>query len=599
MKCYSYIRFSSPEQAKGRSYERQLESARRFAKEQGWKLDETLCMFDPGLSAFSQEHLSKGALGTFLQAVEAGRIPIPSALLVENLDRLSRDKIPLALKQFLNLIEAGITIVTLMDRQVYNFESISRGMEQLLISISIMARAHEESKTKSIRRADAWRKGRKDARTVKKKINARCVAWLRLSEDKTKFVLIQNRVETVRRIYDLHIKGHGLGGICKILNADNVPTFQKSTKGWGTTSVRRILSTKTVLGEMQFKKMVVSDGKKRMVDDGDPILDYYPQIISQDIFYKAQEQTRLRKKSYGRIGKRNNLFQGIVRCGYCGSTMQYGTRGRKKHKYLNCADSVRGLCTYASFRYQDLEDVFLLHCDKLRLQNIIKSGSSEQGKRVESLRSRLLTIKSNIKESKQRVKNFTEALGVASSPDTIEHLVRLIDEEKIVQRELFKRMEGVEQRIANVENTHRNAERKLTDLKKVVRQISTAKDSDREDIRRRLQREIRALVKRIDIYPHGVGFVRLQNLINESGNEELRSDFKKYVRTQAKKHRSVTIHFRGGGILQIKNDRKTGKLAFYAESDEKGMTRRSLESLVSKLRYHSTDREIRQLLGEM
>lgn len=41
-------------------------------------------------------------------------------MLVESLDRLSRDKVPTALRLLLSLTEKGIVIVTLMDDQVYS-----------------------------------------------------------------------------------------------------------------------------------------------------------------------------------------------------------------------------------------------------------------------------------------------------------------------------------------------------------------------------------------------------------------------------------------------------------------------------------------------
>ena len=48
--AYSYIRFSTPEQMKGDSLRRQLESSRSIAKAKGWHLDESLR--DLGISAF-------------------------------------------------------------------------------------------------------------------------------------------------------------------------------------------------------------------------------------------------------------------------------------------------------------------------------------------------------------------------------------------------------------------------------------------------------------------------------------------------------------------------------------------------------------------
>ncbi len=60
-----------------------------MAKERGLALDETLSLRDEGLSAFHQHHVKQGALGIFLRAVDDGRIPHGSVLVVEGLDRLS------------------------------------------------------------------------------------------------------------------------------------------------------------------------------------------------------------------------------------------------------------------------------------------------------------------------------------------------------------------------------------------------------------------------------------------------------------------------------------------------------------------------------
>jgi len=47
-------------------------------------------MRDEGLSAYHQKHIKSGALGVFLEAILAGKIPAGSVLIVEGLDRLSR-----------------------------------------------------------------------------------------------------------------------------------------------------------------------------------------------------------------------------------------------------------------------------------------------------------------------------------------------------------------------------------------------------------------------------------------------------------------------------------------------------------------------------
>ena len=70
-RAYSYIRFSSPEQASGDSYRRQSEKSIRYADEHGLELDDSLNLFDEGKSAYSGSHL-KGKLGAFIQAVDEG-----------------------------------------------------------------------------------------------------------------------------------------------------------------------------------------------------------------------------------------------------------------------------------------------------------------------------------------------------------------------------------------------------------------------------------------------------------------------------------------------------------------------------------------------
>ena len=114
-KAYSYIRFSSPEQAAGDSYRRQLDASTEYAKQKGLVLDDRLKLTDRGLSAFKGMHRAKGTLGEFLRLVEAGKIPDGSVLIVENLDRLSREQVLDALNQFTSIIQAGIKLVTLQD----------------------------------------------------------------------------------------------------------------------------------------------------------------------------------------------------------------------------------------------------------------------------------------------------------------------------------------------------------------------------------------------------------------------------------------------------------------------------------------------------
>ena len=118
MKAYSYLRFSTPEQALGDSERRQVEKAEAWAAAKCIPLDKSYA--DRGKSGFKGTNRKRGALGRFLKQIKAGNIPHGSYLLVEDLDRLSREHPLDSLVLFKEIISAGITIVVLKNNEEYS-----------------------------------------------------------------------------------------------------------------------------------------------------------------------------------------------------------------------------------------------------------------------------------------------------------------------------------------------------------------------------------------------------------------------------------------------------------------------------------------------
>ena len=104
-KAYSYIRMSTEKQISGDSLRRQLQASREYAAELGLELDDT--HRDMGVSAFTGENAQTGKLAKFNELVQTGQIAKGSYLIVESLDRLSRQNVLDALPKFLDLINAG------------------------------------------------------------------------------------------------------------------------------------------------------------------------------------------------------------------------------------------------------------------------------------------------------------------------------------------------------------------------------------------------------------------------------------------------------------------------------------------------------------
>lgn len=133
----------------GDSLRRQTEMSEQYANENGLLIDKSLNLFDAGLSDYTGENRKKGALAVFLQAVESKIVPPGSFLLVESLDRLSRDTISEQMTLFMQLVNSDITVVTLKDKQVYSKATIDSDISRLMLSLVIMMRSHDESAMKS------------------------------------------------------------------------------------------------------------------------------------------------------------------------------------------------------------------------------------------------------------------------------------------------------------------------------------------------------------------------------------------------------------------------------------------------------------------
>lgn len=218
-KVFSYLRFSDPRQATGSSADRQLAYAASWAAKHGMELDATLTLKDEGLSAYHERHVKQGALGAFLLAITEGRIPNGSVLVVEGLDRLSRAEPILAQAQLAQIINGGVTVVTASDGREYNRAGLKAQPMDLVYSLLVMIRAHEESDTKSkrvkaaIRRqCEGWKAG-----TYRGLIrNGKDPQWLRLTPEG--WELIPERVSAVKRTLELYSQGLGAGRAANVMH---------------------------------------------------------------------------------------------------------------------------------------------------------------------------------------------------------------------------------------------------------------------------------------------------------------------------------------------------------------------------------------------
>ena len=117
IKAYLYSRYSSPSQAKGDTLRRQLESAQEFAASHGVELDTQTK--DKGVSGYTGANRVKGALGSFIARVAAGEIERGSFLVLDSMDRLTREELNEVMYLVSGLARAGIRIVDQAENRLH------------------------------------------------------------------------------------------------------------------------------------------------------------------------------------------------------------------------------------------------------------------------------------------------------------------------------------------------------------------------------------------------------------------------------------------------------------------------------------------------
>jgi len=352
--AYSYLRFSTPEQAKGDSSRRQTDLAERYAAKHGLTLDTSLRMTDEGVSAFRAKNIKTGALGRFLRLVEDGFVEEGSFLLVENLDRVSRARPWDALLVFQNIINAGVIIVTLQDERVWSEEDLRENPFRIFESLFAMIRANQESETKSRRLKAVWEHKRRTAGT--KAMTSRAPGWLRLEGQPARFVVNEDRAAVVRRIFEMTAAGIGQHRIAETLNTEGVPCFGKAAH-WHRSYIKKLLENPAVIGTL-IPHELVYEGSQRLRKPHAAVPGYYPAIVDEALFQGVQAQKLDKRAPPVRQGVVANLFGGLARCPQCSGSMTRVSKGSKKggKPYLVCSRAKAGAgCQYRAVKLDQVE----------------------------------------------------------------------------------------------------------------------------------------------------------------------------------------------------------------------------------------------------
>ena len=334
---YLYIRYSHDKQSEGSSYDRQLGMARQHCRT--LIEDDKHIYFDAGKSAFKGEHLDDGGkLKRFYDDVKSGVVPKGSTLLVEDLDRLSRDGMWKASDKLRELTENGIAVVTLRDGRRY--EGVLK-LSDALTSLLKQELANDESVKKSGRVADSYVKRYAKARTGKK-VKVLLPSWLEWVGDDVPYKVREAEAGVVKEVFTWAAEGYSYAAIAKKLNQRGTKPFRSKEgegKLWITASLFALVKNEAVVGVYKPR------------DGGPPIEGYFPVIVERDLFNAAQGARAERKEAKDtRTGTLFNVWAKVGLCAQCGRTWHCLPKGRGKQLYLVCSGKLGGTCTAKNIR---------------------------------------------------------------------------------------------------------------------------------------------------------------------------------------------------------------------------------------------------------
>jgi DNA invertase Pin-like site-specific DNA recombinase len=461
VKAFLYLRFSSKKQQDGDSIRRQTEWGKAWCQRKKISLDEALTLSDLGVSAFRGKHRKEGGLSIFLDACKRGRVARGSYLIVENLDRLSREH-PLHALDLVRelLIDYGIRLVTIHPEKEY-LPDMDVGDSMLMTAE--LARSHSESKAKSVRSKANWQHKRE--RIGSELLTTKVPRWLEVKDG----VIVPNdeKVKTVQLIFDMSRKGFGFHSIAQRLNGDGKkPIVQPigDARFWHQSYIEKLLKNRAVIGEIQPR--AIEKGER--VPVGKPIQNYFPVVIRPEIFAAVQQGLAIRRTDRGLVTKKvANLFTHLAF--EKGEKMAYHS-----HNGVGYLRTAQGLSFGA--RYDQFERVMLYWLREVRLvlDNTdyvdLESHGNDLEKRIKILESR-----------------------IDSDPD----LATLLDKVSQMKKDLTKIHNQMESwTMAPLQNHFLHSQR-------LIERLADADAAEQETLRRELRQAIRQVVTRIDVAVNG------------------------------------------------------------------------------------------------
>lgn len=314
-----YARCSSVQQAeRDLSIPAQLDSARRFARDQGFHMVEEYK--DEGISGFDTDN--RPALQRLLAAAGRGEFDV---LVVWDLARFSRSSVDVQTLQK-RLAGHGVRLLSMKERIEDGASGWLAGGVFGVFNEYQLRKLSEDTQRGMRENASRGNYNGGKVPTGYALERDASGASPRLAED-------PDWAPIVRTIFSRAVDGVGTSGIAKKLNADGLVT--KRGKTWSKHAVLCILKNERYTGTA-----VWGTTRKGKFDHSAPdpirVLDAHPALVSREDFNRAQVAltSRTRKRTNPRRSGSSYLLSGLIFCGHCGKAMTgHGAKSNTVHYY--------------------------------------------------------------------------------------------------------------------------------------------------------------------------------------------------------------------------------------------------------------------------
>ncbi len=311
--AHLYQRVSSAAQLLGVGLDRQIEGTQKYVVDK--RLTVVTTYSDRGVSAYRGKNRRVGELALILKHIETGVIRPGEHLIIESIDRLSRQPPMEALETLRAILARGVIVHSVFENLQFTLEDLNKDVGRLLSLVISMARANEESRVKSQRVVDAHQRGRETGKIVAGSVPT----WVGTVRDaatgEKRFFVKVLIAKEVLGMFENCARGISSYGIAKDLTARKVPPFSVARKRvgskssgahhWNATSILDILRGKSVLGEFRSHTISYDQDGKRIQTLASVNPNYYPPIVSAELWTRANDALAGRRKarSRGRTGE--------------------------------------------------------------------------------------------------------------------------------------------------------------------------------------------------------------------------------------------------------------------------------------------------------